>query len=472
MAGTFIPGETKVRPGTYYNVQKNDGGTLPGATDGVVAVLFRSDFGPLCQVTELQNTEDYEAVFGNGGTTDALKYAIEGGARTLMAIRVGSGGTPAQMTLKDSDDKDAVKITAKYPGAKEFSVTIKDVLPLEANKRECVIYSGMMEFEKAVINKGANEAAALVNAFADSSNFTVTLLALADESAPVQLESISQAEFTVGENPKELTVDYSSALVALETVTYNTICLDTEDVAVHTLLVEYLTRIELSGMLAMGVVAEKRNVSLEERMKHAAAFNDYKMHYVLNANVFNGDTELDGYQTAAMVAGAIAAAPSNRSLTHNYIQGIDELNEVLTPTQMIKAQQNGCLTFSYSSGKLVWIDSAINTLVQPDDNHDEGWKKIRRTKTRFELMSRMNTVVEEMIGKVDNDLDGRLLIVSNMREIGTAMIEEGKLISCAVSISEKYKSDGDSAWFDISVVDKDSAERIYLTYTFQFSTIQ
>ena len=49
--------------------------------------------------------------------------------------------------------------------------------------------------------------------------------------------------------------------------------------------------------------------------------------------------------------------------------------------------------------------------------------------------------------------------------------EEGKLVACSVTESSAYKADGDSAWFDIDVIDKDSMEHIYLTFLFRFSTI-
>ena len=47
MAGTFILGETKVRPGTYFNIQKKGGNAAAGVMNGVTAVIFRADFGPL-----------------------------------------------------------------------------------------------------------------------------------------------------------------------------------------------------------------------------------------------------------------------------------------------------------------------------------------------------------------------------------------------------------------------------------------
>ena len=50
------------------------------------------------------------------------------------------------------------------------------------------------------------------------------------------------------------------------------------------------------------------------------------------------------------------------------------------------------------------------------------------------------------------------------------MVEESKLMSCAVAESKEKKADGDSAWFIVDVIDKDSAEHIYINYLFQFST--
>ena len=115
--------------------------------------------------------------------------------------------------------------------------------------------------------------------------------------------------------------------------------------------------------------------------------------------------------------------------------------------------------------------SAINTLITPPDNKDEGWKKIRRTKTRFELLRRCNEATDELVGKVDNDPNGRKTIIGQLLEIGSNMIAEGKLVSFNAAESNLYVADGDPCWFVLDVIDKDSAEHIYLFYNFQFSTI-
>ncbi len=466
MAGTFILGETKVRPGSYFNIQKKGGNAAAGIMNGVTAIIFKADFGPLNTAVELSAEDGYEQTFGTGLTTDAIREAIAGGAKTIIACRVGNGGTQGTIDLKDTAKEDALSITAKYPGDKDFAVTVREKLS-DSTLKECIFYTGTTEFEKVEFVSGEGEAKALVDALASSKNFKAELKE-GKESA--LLEIVSQSAFTKGTNPQTTTGDYSNAFAQVEPYEFNTICLDTEDTEIHLLLQSFVNRIFDAGSLAQAVVAEKHTVELETRIKHAAAFNDEKMNYVLNARVDEQGTTIDGYQTAARIAGMIGAVAANSSLTHTVISGFTEILEKLTNTDMISAEKRGCIVLSYNKAKQVWIDNAINTLITPADNQDDGWKKIRRVKTRFELIRRINTTTDDLVGKVDNDNNGRATVISQIQGVGDSMREEGKLIACAVTESSAYKADGDSAWFDIDVIDKDSMEHIYLTFLFRFST--
>lgn len=64
MADSYIPGEKKIRPGAHYHIGKKGTGATAGAVNGVTAVLFRADFGPLCTAVEMSSDEDYEIFFG------------------------------------------------------------------------------------------------------------------------------------------------------------------------------------------------------------------------------------------------------------------------------------------------------------------------------------------------------------------------------------------------------------------------
>lgn len=466
MAGIYAVGETKVRPGAYFNIQKRDE-PAPVSYDGTVGILFHSDWGPLNEAVELNARDGYEQLYGNGGTTDAIGLAIEGGAVTCICCRIGKDGAKATTTLKTkTESTDAVKLTAKYVGAKPFTVTIKDRLA-NPESREAVIYSGTKELEHIRFTKGGDECVSLVSAMRSSAYFDAELV----ESASGELAAVVQQEVSGGSDPTSTVQEYSDGFAVLEPYYMNTICVDTDQTNVHNLLYSFLDRIFDSGQFGIGVIAEKHAVDLEDRIAHAAAFNSEKMVYVLNADV-NSSTygKIDGYQTAAKIAGMISSVKSNTSLTHTVVEKFTSLNEPLTPTEMTNAELSGCLVLSVNKAKNVWIDNAINTLITPADNQDNGWKKIRRTKTRYELLTRMNEVADNLIGNVDNDTNGRATVVSQLNAVGSAMIDEGKLVACSVTESATNAAVGDSAWFDIDVIDKDSIEHLYMQFTFRFNT--
>lgn len=472
MAGTFVLGEVKVRPGTYYNIQM--AGSRAETYDGTIVVIFKSDFGPLNETVEIIPEEGsgtdyekmYEKIYGTGGTTDIIREVLAAGVQKCICIRIGKAGTSANVKLS-SGEVDALSIIAKYPGAKEFSVTIREKVT-DAEMKECIIYSGTKVFEIIEFAAGASEVKSLAEAFAQSASFKCEILG--EETG--NLNNVDGIPFTNGEDPTVTTEEYSVGLTVAEACKFNTICVDTEDTAVHMLLSAFLNRIFEVGQMSMAVVAEKSTVALETRMEHAVRFNSEKMHYVVNASVEETGRQLEGYLVAARIAGMIAVCPANKSLTHEIIGGYTKIIDTLTPSQIIRAERKGCIVLSTNDNGQIWIDSAINTLTNPAENQDDGWKKIRRTKTRYELMTRCNRQSDSLIGKVDNDSNGRATVCSKLQAVINSMINEGKLMSGTVSENMVQTSDGDYAYFDIHVIDKDSIERVYLTYIFQFSSTE
>ena len=470
MAGTFVLGETKVRPGTYFRVTKK--GEDNGATyvDGVLAAIFNSDYGPLGKVVTLNNYDGYEATFGNGGTTEILKNGFKGGAKTILAVRNGTGGTAPTVTLTDGaeEPKNEIVITGKYVGSKPFAVSVSIKLT-DSTVKVVTIYSDNKEVEKYEVKAGAGDVGLLIEAINNASeNFTAALATGAAATETVGI--VSQKAFTAGTNPTITNANYSASLELLEAFIFNAICVDTNDTDVHALLFSFLERVYNAGLFALAVVSEASTVALQTRIQHAAAFNDYRMIYLLNSKVTVDGDVVDGWKTAAIIAGMVSAIPANKSLTHSKVPGVSSLEELLTNTQIVNAEVQGCLVLSLNADKQVWIDSAINTLISPDDDHDDGWKKIRRTKARYELMYRINNACDELIGKIDNNDNGRKTVKSKMYAIGDAMMNESKITAFDCDVDESQKNDGDQCYFWIDVVDLDSMEHIYLTYQFQFST--
>lgn len=467
MAGYFMIGEEKVRAGAYFHVGKNGDEPDSGIVNGIVTCLFRSDFGPLGEVQILNKDEGYKEIYGTTGEgVDALKYAFQGGAQTIIACRIGTGGTQGKITLQDTDAADALDISTTHPSSKEFSVTIREKLT-DSTIKQCIIYSGTTVIKTIDFVAGAGEVQNLADKLAKDKQFSATIKEGKEDAV---LENCSQSAFTPGEDPTTTVSDYSDAAELTEAYETNVVCVDTEDKAVLMLLNAYLNRTYESGNLSLGVFAESPETDIDARIETASSLNEAKMVYVLNSKINLYGEYISGFRTAALIAGMVAAVSSKESLTHTVINGATELDETMTNTKIIEALQKGCVVFSLNSARQIWIDKAITTLVTPSSEQDSGWKKIRRVKTRFELMRRCNKRMDGLVGKVDNDTNGRQTIISQLNGVGKDMIAEGKIVSFKASISDQYVADGDSCWFVYDVVDKDSAEHIYTFYNFQFST--
>lgn len=473
MAGRFTVGETMVRPGTYYNEESDGSIELSGAVNGIAAAAFKANFGPIGEIVTLTSLSEIARVYGDDSGENSNVAMLEkifiGGASQIKAIRVGSGGTNASINLKDTTDEAAVEVvtlTAKYPGTRALSVTIKDSLAV-TTQRECIIHSGTKELMKVTFAKGSGEVDALVAAINGSEESILTATKIAAGNGT--LAEASQTAFTTpGVSPVITNTDYSAAFDLLEADTFNTLCVDSNDAAVHALVKAFITRANDSGLMAMAVIGEPVTIPYATRKANAAAFNSRNIIYCLNGQKVNGET-WDGFNIAAAVAGLVAATPSNQAITHMSVANATELAGALTNTQIVECLQSGALVFTKSASGIVWVEQGINTLVVLPADQDAGWKKIRRTKTRFELIDRINRNTEGITGKVTNDSNGQNTFIMIANGVINEMIGEGKLLSGTVELDPARPPKGDSAWFRIVVYDLDSLEKAYFTYRFSYS---
>ena len=470
MSGFFTVGETKERPGVYHRYENAGAVENTGAREGIGCAIVSGNWGALNTPVIIDPSVDIASVIGSGSGYEVIHELFAGGVSKMVVVRVGTGGSAGTITLKDNNTDggtSAVTLTALYPGSRALSISVKSSLDDESVK-EATIYEGTKSLEKVTFAAGEGEPAALVAALANSAYVKANIDAAAESGTGV-LADVQQALFTAGTNPTVDTEAYGAGFTAAEPEVKDMICVDSNDPAVHALLAAYIDRIYQDGEYPMGCIAETSTTDFATRQGYAAAFNNEKIVYVLNSWEDAGGNVYEGYKAAARIAGMICACSAAASLTHTVISGAAKLHEGLTNAQIKKALKAGCLVVSVSKNRQVQIEKAINTLVMPGANQDEGWKKIRRVKERFELMDRIDTLVEPMIGKVDNDADGRAAIIATAQRVVNAMIGEKKLIAGTVSEDEGNPARGDSAWFIIAVDDLDSIETIYLTYRFRFA---
>lgn len=466
MAGAvFVAGEQKVRPGVYVRVVNRGLPTEPGLAAGIVAVPFRASWGPLGKAVLLESPDAATALFGSDGTVHALLDASLGGARQVLAYRMGSNGAAASTELQGQGGP-VVTITAKYPGTRgnNLSVTVRDSLAA-TGQRELIVYEGTTRRQTITYAPGADEAAALVAAVAESGSEWIT--ATATGSGPVT--AVTQQALTGGTDPTITGEDYANALEAIEALDWNVLAVDTDDTATHAMVAAYIDRVRDEGKRVLCVIGEPTSVALDTRLSNAAAFNDPAVIYVANGLRGLDGVIREGYRAAALVAGIIASEPVTASFTHYVAPRTTEVVGLLTNAEIERAIKSGALVFTTNASKQVQIEYGINTLVTLAADQDAGWKKIRRMRTRDNLIERCVAITDPLIGKVTNSPDGRAALIAAMQGVVDAMVREGALLSGTVREDPSNPAQGDSAWFLIEVDDLDSAEKMYLTFGFRFA---
>lgn len=467
MAIFFSAGEQKKRPGLF---QRHENISTPSATaakNGICAIPIQATWGPLGKVLANTTTTDLKnnygsGTYGAGYTVPAAIAMFNGGAATVYTYRLGTGGTQASKEL------DGLTVTAKYPGTMAISVAVQAKLG-DATKKQFLVYVGttLMETWEFAADETA-EGKNLIAATANSKYVTIT-----GEAATVSALAVASGALTGGTNPTVTNEDYSKAFAAMETTYYNVIALDVDDdesMTLSRLLKEYMNGAFNMGKLGHYVVGQKTTIPFETRLTNCASFNDAQGVF-LGGGYKSGTESKDGVMAICHTAGIIAATPSNHGITHAVIDDATDLCEDLTYAQYEAAINCGMLMLSKSSEGSIWFDSAITTLTNPEPGtQDEGWKKIRRGKCRFEMIDRLDRALNPKVGRVSADSDGIADIIQTAQRVLNAMVTERKLRPGA-----SFKEDtanpakGDSAWFVIQADDYDSLEMIYLVYQFRYS---
>lgn len=462
MAYTYTEGEKKVRPGVYerYSTAGNTAGV--GALNGVVALVMAANWGPVDKVTVHETAKSIRATYGTGANVEAACSLITAGASRVYIKRLnGKNGTAGTIGTKSIGE--AVKLDAKYPSGRTIVAEIKAKVG-DAKKKQVVIKEGttlLENFEFAVDT--TNETAAFLEAVAGSAYITATKLADG---------LITAGEYELkGADPTNTTADYADAFYALEPFSYNVLVTDSIDEDVFANLCAYEKEAKGNGKKLMVVGGTTPATDFDTRCTKAAACNSEGVVYFGGSWFDSNGNKVEGAPAIIYVAGVIAATPANKGITHTQIAGATDVPEKLTNAQYVDAINHGLLLVSAGPEGQVWFDSAINTLVVLSADQDEGWKKIRRVKTRYELMDRIDRTLAPKVGKVNCTADGIAYIIQCASGVIKEMIAENKLSAGSFYEDPEKPHHGDSAWFIIEADDIDSLEKIYLHYQYRYSAV-
>lgn len=466
MAGQlFTVGEQKIQPGVFLRLTNIGEPAVQVGAQGIAAAAIKSDWGPVNKAVTLESLNDVTPNFGDGKGSEVLRNLFRGGSRRVLAVRVGVGGTPAEITLKDDANADVVKLETKYPTSRQFKVTVRDALT--ASQRELLVFVGSTLLETIAFTKGDNEPAALMDAV-NSWSLYLKAEKLADGSG--KLAAVTDQQLTGGTDPNVTGENYVNGFDLFNAEDWNILVVDSEDPTIHAAAHAYLRRVFAEGKRVLGVFGEPTTVDFNTRIQNAVSFNDPLVLYVGSGYVV-GTEKFEGAQAAARLAGEILRTPYNASLTRHVIQGAVDVVEKLTNAQIEKAIQSGMIVFTKSPRGQVRVEYGITTFTQPTAELDEGWKKIRRVRTRYELLDRIALTLDPYVGDLDNSPDGRAFVVSLMNGIIQDMVSEGGLQGGQAYEDPTNPPKGDIAYFVVEVDDLDSLEKLYITFGFRFAPV-
>ncbi len=457
----FKIGEQKARPGVFVRWYNDGGYAKYSRALGVGAAVIKSNWGPLGKLVTVESGDEVKEKFGTGIGADVIKQIFEGGAIFVHTVRIGTGGTPAAVSL-EAGTAETVEVSTLYPTSRKFSVTVREAL--DPTKKELLVFEGGRQIESITFTASGNEAASLVAAVLGKSKY----LTATSTSTGVVKAAVSQ-ELTGGTDPVTTAEDYTNAFKFTETKFYDSITVDSEDPVIHASLHAFVRRKIQEGYRMTMFVGEKPEVEFDTRIQHAKAFNDFAVGYIGNG-VGTTSGVIVGATAAARVMGEFISGSYKSSLTGRTITGGVEIVGELTASQYNEAATNGMMVFSLNSDGIPQIDYGINTLVSLGEDEDEGWTKFRRVRTRYELIDRITVKISKaMANNIDNEHDDRQFIITQANGVIGEMIRESGLESGEMIVDPNYKPEGDSAWFKFNnLIDLDGLEKAYLAFGFRY----
>ena len=120
-----------ILPGTYITVRDEGLISAGQVVSGNIGIVGTAAKGPVDEVQILGSFSEAKAIFGQIDPArqltliQALEQIYNNGGKTVYAVRTGTNATRAAYKIKDSTDKDLVKLEAQTPGTWGNDIKIK-----------------------------------------------------------------------------------------------------------------------------------------------------------------------------------------------------------------------------------------------------------------------------------------------------------------------------------------------------------
>ena len=438
--GTWSITELPVLPGLYLNFQAAALAAIQTGARGTVILPVKAHWGPVKSfqtvTTEKDLLDKYAASSDSNGYTvyGTIRMALLGGAKKILSYRLAdSAAKEAAITLKNTTAADAIKLTGKYPGERgnAFRVTIQANI-VDNTKQDLKLYEDTTLLKTFSFASGQlAEAVAAINN--DTANVWIVAELVAGATGTL---AVASSQPMTGGNSGIAGIaaaDYTNAMAAFETQTFNIMSLDgITDPAIQTSVASWAVRMRNQGKVMITVMGgsgadDTAADAVQKAIARTAGFNHEGIVNV-GTGVVLDDVTYSSAQVAPYVAGLIAGQKLSESTTYA-ASPFDDVTRRWTRTEQEDAVRNGVFIF-FHDGRIVKPLRGINSLITLRQGQSQFFKKIRAIRVMDAINSDLQTAAEDnYIGKINNTEEGRLALIAACKQYMEVLAQGGVIES-------------------------------------------
>ena len=380
LGGGKFTAQDKILPGSYINIISKAAAAETGSR-GVVAMGLSLDWGPeaaIFEVTAAKVKSMSYKLFGYSYDADEMINVRElfRHATKLIAYRLNGGGTKAANTFATAKyggtrgNSFSTVITANVDDTTKFDVTVK-LAGITMDTQTVTTAAGLVDDDYVTFIKTATLAAG------------TTVL-------------------TGGTNGTVSGTTHQAFLDALESCTFNTLGLDSDDTTTIGLYTAYAKRMRNDRGLDFQLVVYNTAADFEG---------------VINVKNAATGTDVKATSLVYWVAGASAGCALSKSLTNQVYDGEYEMNTDYTQMQLEDCIAAGEFTF-HKVGSEVHVLTDINSLVTYTDEKNKYFSQNDVIRSIDGFCTDISAAFSSFIGKTTNNKAGRTAFWSKVVSIG------------------------------------------------------
>jgi hypothetical protein len=378
-----------------------------------------------------------------------------------MAYRMAVSATKASLNLQSSAAANLVTVTARWTGAfgNDLSVSVVNSLA-DATKKEFRVYLGSTLLEKFLFDNTVGTDS-LIAAVGNSSNYVI----LTKIAAGV-IKDYANTPLAGGTSGLSITAtQMTAAFSAFEgrASEWNILAVPTTDAAIQSSAVDFVKRLRSEGSFVTLCLGHTANNDLAGAKSKASSINSEAVVYHNVGAVIDGVTRAP-YELVGKLAGMIAGAGPDQSITYAEVQNIDSLVNVLTHTQVKEALKSGLLV-AFNDGTANRVEKGINTLTRYGEGQHEGYSKIKVVAIMDAIGNALTqSANRNYIGKVLNDEAGQQALIGAIKD-AFDQYAQGRLIKpgYTVALDPNRPSVGDMVFLTMGITPVDAMEEVYAT---------